>query len=81
MPRGAGPPGNLRSHDRVTTKPKSGGGRGEVVMVVSWSLLFAGYRGVRPLFEACEFSVDANDNGFSMELWTADAEGQSTAVR
>jgi len=50
-------------------------------MVVSWSLLFAGYRGVRPLFEACEFSVDANDNGFSMELWTADAEGQSTAVR
>jgi 3-methylfumaryl-CoA hydratase len=36
------------------------------------------YRGVQPLFEGAEFSVNANDNGASMELWTANAEGQPT---
>ena len=36
------------------------------------------YRGVQPLFEGTEFSVNANDDGESMELWTANAEGQPT---
>jgi 3-methylfumaryl-CoA hydratase len=35
------------------------------------------YRGVQPLFEG-EFSVNANDNGGSIELWTANSEGQPT---
>ena len=35
------------------------------------------YRGVQPLFEG-EFSVNANDNGASMELWTANSERQPT---
>ena len=36
------------------------------------------YRGVQPLFEGTEFSINANDGGESMELWTANAEGQPT---
>src|ERR1700760_297344 len=36
------------------------------------------YRGVQPLFEGAEFSVNANDNGGGLELWTANAEGQPT---
>ena len=36
------------------------------------------YRGVQPLFEGSEFSVNANDNGAGMELWTANSEGQPT---
>ena len=36
------------------------------------------YRGVQPLFEGSEFSVNANDNGASMELWTANDAGQPT---
>ena len=36
------------------------------------------YRGVQPLFEGSEFSVNANDNGDAMELWTANAESQPT---
>jgi 3-methylfumaryl-CoA hydratase len=36
------------------------------------------YRGLQPLFEGSQFSVNANDNGGSMELWTANAEGQPT---
>ncbi|MGY3033596.1 3-methylfumaryl-CoA hydratase [Bradyrhizobium sp. USDA 4354] len=36
------------------------------------------YRGLQPLFEGTEFSVNANDGGASMELWTANAEGQPT---
>src|SRR5580704_7834657 len=36
------------------------------------------YRGVQPLFEGSEFSVNANDNGSGLELWTANAEGQPT---
>jgi 3-methylfumaryl-CoA hydratase len=36
------------------------------------------YRGVQPLFEGSEFSVNANDNGAGIELWTANAEGQPT---
>jgi 3-methylfumaryl-CoA hydratase len=37
-----------------------------------------GYRGVQPLFEGSEFSVNANDNAGGLELWTANAEGQPT---
>jgi 3-methylfumaryl-CoA hydratase len=36
------------------------------------------YRGVQPLFEGGEFSVNANDDAGGMELWTANAEGQPT---
>lgn len=36
------------------------------------------YRGLQPLFEGGEFSVNANDNGASMDLWTANADGQPT---
>jgi 3-methylfumaryl-CoA hydratase len=36
------------------------------------------YRGVQPLFEGSEFSVNANDNTTAMELWTANAAGQPT---
>jgi 3-methylfumaryl-CoA hydratase len=37
-----------------------------------------GYRGVQPLFEGAEFSVNANDNGGGLELWIANAAGQPT---
>jgi 3-methylfumaryl-CoA hydratase len=37
-----------------------------------------GYRGVQPLFEGSEFSVNANEAGAGMELWTANSEGQPT---
>src|SRR3954467_11375792 len=36
------------------------------------------YRGVQPLFEGSEFSVNANDTGAGMELWTANSAGQPT---
>ncbi|MBR0799672.1 MaoC family dehydratase N-terminal domain-containing protein [Bradyrhizobium jicamae] len=36
------------------------------------------YRGVQPLFEGSEFSINANDTDGGMELWTANAEGQPT---
>ncbi len=36
------------------------------------------YRGVQPLFEGSEFSVNANDTGAGMELWTANTAGQPT---
>ena len=36
------------------------------------------YRGVQPLFEGSEFSVNASDSDTGMELWTANAEGQPT---
>jgi len=36
------------------------------------------YRGVQPLFEGSEFSVNANDTAAGMELWTANATGQPT---
>ncbi len=37
------------------------------------------YRGVQPLFEGSEFSINANDNGSGgMDMWTANAEGQPT---
>jgi 3-methylfumaryl-CoA hydratase len=37
------------------------------------------YRGVQPLFEGSEFSINANDNGSGgLEIWTANAEGQPT---
>ena len=35
------------------------------------------YRGVQPLFEG-EFSVNANDTGAGMELWTANSAGEPT---
>ncbi|MGJ4908584.1 FAS1-like dehydratase domain-containing protein [Bradyrhizobium sp. SZCCHNRI1009] len=36
------------------------------------------YRGVQPLFEGSEFSVNANDKDGGLELWTANAERQPT---
>ncbi len=36
------------------------------------------YRGVQPLFEGSEFSVNANETGTGMELWTANAQAQPT---
>jgi 3-methylfumaryl-CoA hydratase len=33
---------------------------------------------VQPLFEGSEFSVNANDTGAGMELWTANSAGQPT---
>jgi 3-methylfumaryl-CoA hydratase len=36
------------------------------------------YRGVQPLFEGSEFSVNANETNGGMELWTANAAGQPT---
>jgi 3-methylfumaryl-CoA hydratase len=36
------------------------------------------YRGLQPLFEGGEFSVNATDNAQGMELWVANAEGQPT---
>jgi 3-methylfumaryl-CoA hydratase len=36
------------------------------------------YRGVQPLFEGSEFSINANDTDSGMELWTANSAGQPT---
>ncbi|GLR90939.1 FAS1-like dehydratase domain-containing protein [Bradyrhizobium iriomotense] len=36
------------------------------------------YRGLQPLFEGTEFSVNANETDAGLELWTANAEGQPT---
>jgi 3-methylfumaryl-CoA hydratase len=36
------------------------------------------YRGLQPLFEGSEFSVNANETATGMELWTANSEGQPT---
>jgi 3-methylfumaryl-CoA hydratase len=36
------------------------------------------YRGVQPLFEGSEFSVNANPLGNDLDVWTANAEGQPT---
>ena len=36
------------------------------------------YRGVQPLFEGTEFSINANDTHAGTELWIANAEGQPT---
>ena len=36
------------------------------------------YRGVQPLFEGSEFSVNASDTDGGMELWTANSAGQPT---
>jgi 3-methylfumaryl-CoA hydratase len=36
------------------------------------------YRGVQPLFEGSEFSVNANETGAGMELWTANSAGAPT---
>jgi 3-methylfumaryl-CoA hydratase len=36
------------------------------------------YRGLQPLFEGSEFSINANDNGANMELWIANDAGQPT---
>jgi len=36
------------------------------------------YRGVQPLFEGTEFSINANDTDAGTELWIANAEGQPT---
>ena len=36
------------------------------------------YRGLQPLFEGTEFSINASETGAGMELWVANAEGQPT---
>jgi len=36
------------------------------------------YRGLQPLFEGSEFSINANDAGAGMELWTANSQGHPT---
>jgi 3-methylfumaryl-CoA hydratase len=36
------------------------------------------YRGVQPLFEGSEFSVNANETAGGLETWTANSEGQPT---
>jgi 3-methylfumaryl-CoA hydratase len=36
------------------------------------------YRGLQPLFEGSEFSVNANNTDSGMELWTANSAGQPT---
>ena len=36
------------------------------------------YRGVQPLFEGSEFSINANETGAGLELWTANSAGQPT---
>jgi 3-methylfumaryl-CoA hydratase len=36
------------------------------------------YRGMQPLFEGSEFSVNANETGSGMEVWTANSEGRPT---
>jgi len=36
------------------------------------------YRGMQPLFEGSEFSINANDTEAGMELWTANSAGQPT---
>src|ERR1700736_1122588 len=36
------------------------------------------YRGVQPLFDGSEFSVNANTTAAGMELWTANSAGQPT---
>jgi len=36
------------------------------------------YRGVQPLFEGSEFSINANDTSAGIELWTANSAGQPT---
>ena len=36
------------------------------------------YRGVQPLFEGAEFSINANKTDAGMELWTANSAGQPT---
>src|ERR1700676_3513898 len=36
------------------------------------------YRGLQPLFEGSEFSINANDTAAGMELWTANSQGQPT---
>ena len=36
------------------------------------------YRGVQPLFEGSEFSVNASETGAGMEMWTANRKGQPT---
>jgi 3-methylfumaryl-CoA hydratase len=36
------------------------------------------YRGLQPLFEGSEFSINASDTGAGMDLWTANSAGQPT---
>jgi 3-methylfumaryl-CoA hydratase len=36
------------------------------------------YRGVQPLFDGAEFSVNANETADGMDLWTANAQGMPT---
>jgi 3-methylfumaryl-CoA hydratase len=37
-----------------------------------------GYRGLQPLFEGSEFSINANETAAGMDVWTANSQGQPT---
>jgi 3-methylfumaryl-CoA hydratase len=37
-----------------------------------------GYRGLQPLFEGSEFSINANETDAGLEVWTANSAGQPT---
>jgi 3-methylfumaryl-CoA hydratase len=37
-----------------------------------------GYRGLQPLFEGSEFSINASETDAGMEVWTANSQGQPT---
>jgi 3-methylfumaryl-CoA hydratase len=37
-----------------------------------------GYRGLQPLFEGSEFSINANETDDGMDVWTANSAGQPT---
>jgi 3-methylfumaryl-CoA hydratase len=37
-----------------------------------------GYRGLQPLFEGSEFSINANETDAGMDVWTANSAGQPT---
>jgi 3-methylfumaryl-CoA hydratase len=37
-----------------------------------------GYRGLQPLFEGSEFSINANETDAGMDVWTANSQGQPT---
>ena len=61
--------GPLQAALLIELAAKLNGGRAPTTFV---------YRGLQPLFDGSEFSVNASDNSASMELWTANAKGEPT---
>jgi 3-methylfumaryl-CoA hydratase len=61
--------GPLQAALLIELAAKLNGGRAPATFV---------YRGLQPLFDGSEFSVNASDNSAGMELWTANSEGQPT---